>query len=72
MNIDCIIKINNTQGDNPKDIVVVIPMYNLIELTDNYSKTSGSLQYFRNDPNDIMVNSKSFFPKMGITGKTPS
>ena len=35
--------INNTQIDNAKDIEIVIPMYNLIEYSDNYSKTSGSL-----------------------------
>ena len=39
---DCIAKINNTQVDNAKDIDIVMPMYNLIEHTDNYSKTSGS------------------------------
>ena len=32
----CISKINNTQIDNAKDIDVVMPMYNLIEYTDNY------------------------------------
>ena len=35
--------INNTQVDNAKDIDIVIPMYNLIEYSDNYAKTSGSL-----------------------------
>ena len=40
---DCISKINNTQVDNAKDIDIVMPMYNLIEYSDNYSKTSGSL-----------------------------
>ena len=36
-------EINNTQVDNAKDINIVVPMYNLIEYTDNYSKTSGGL-----------------------------
>ena len=40
---DCISKINNTQVDNATDINIVMPMYNLIEYSDNYSKTSGSL-----------------------------
>ena len=40
---DCISEINNTQIDNAKYIDVVMPMYNLIEYSDNYSKTSGSL-----------------------------
>ena len=39
----CISKINNTEIDNAKDIDIVMPMYNLIEYNDNYSKTSGSL-----------------------------
>ena len=39
----CISEINNTQADNAKDVDVVIPMYNLIEYSNNYSKTSGSL-----------------------------
>ena len=40
---NCISEINNTQMDNAKDINIVMPMYNLIENSDNYSKTSGSL-----------------------------
>ena len=40
---DCISKINNAQVDNAKDIDIVMLMYNLIEYSDNYSKTSGSL-----------------------------
>ena len=31
---------NNTQVDDAHDIDVVIPMYNLIECSDNYLKTS--------------------------------
>ena len=40
---NCISEINNTQVDNAKDINIVMPMYNLIEYSDNYAKTSGSL-----------------------------
>ena len=40
---NCISKINNTQIDNAEYIDIVLPMYNLIEYSDNYSKTSGSL-----------------------------
>ena len=36
----CISRINNTDIDNPKDIDIVMPMYNLIECSNNYSKTS--------------------------------
>ena len=39
---NCISEINNTQVDNAKDIDIVVPMYNLIEYSDNYAKTSGS------------------------------
>ena len=37
---NCINEINNTQIDKAKDIDIVIPMYNLIEHSDNYAKTS--------------------------------
>ena len=37
---DSISEINNTQTDNAKDIDVMMPMYNLIEYSDKYSKTS--------------------------------
>ena len=40
---DCISEINYTQIDNAKYIDVIMPMYNLIEYSDNYSKTSGGL-----------------------------
>ena len=40
---NCISKINNTQIDNAEDIDVVMPMYNLTEYTNDYSKTSGRL-----------------------------
>ena len=47
----CISEINNTQVDNAKDIDIVMPMYNLIEYSDNYSKASGSLwQYCKDIP----------------------
>ena len=43
--------INNAQLDNGKYIGIVIPMYNLIEYSDNYSKTSGRLwQYYTDEP----------------------
>ena len=39
----CISRINGTDIDNAQDIDIVMPMYNLIEYCNNYSKTSGSL-----------------------------
>ena len=40
---NCISEINNTQVDNANDLDIVMARYNLIEYSDNYSKTSGSL-----------------------------
>ena len=69
----CISRINNTDIDNAQDIDMVMPMYNLIEYSDNYSKTSGSLwQYYKDDPNDNITQSESFKSKIKITGKTPA
>ena len=58
--IKCISRINNTDIDNAQDIDIVMPMYNLIEYSDNYLKTSGSLwQYYKDDPNDNRNNWKN-------------
>ena len=47
---DCITEINNTQVDDAQKIDIVMPMYNFIEYSDVYLKTSGSLwQYYRNE-----------------------
>ena len=46
---NCIRKINNTQIDNAEYIDIVMPMYNLIESSNNYSKTSGSLWQYCNE-----------------------
>ena len=67
----CISRINNTDIANAQDIDIVMPMYNLIEYSDNYSKRSGSLwQYYKHDPNNDIANSESFKFKVKITGKT--
>ena len=73
--ITCISEINNTQIDNAKGIDIVMPMYNLIEYSDNYAKTTGRLwQYFRDDDGDgdniDIEDTKSFKFKVKITGKT--
>ena len=50
-----------------------MPMYNLIEYSDNYSKTSGSLwQYYKDEPNDNLTDSESIRFKIEITGNTPA
>lgn len=40
---DCINKVNNKQDNNAKDLDVVIPMYNQIEYSKNYSRISGGV-----------------------------
>ena len=78
---NCISEINNTQIDNAKDIDIVMPMYNLIEYSDNYAKTTGSLwQYCKDIParsnNNQIVNftannlTDSFNFKVKFTGQT--
>ena len=78
---NCISEINNTQIDNAKDIDIVMPMYNLIEYSDNYAKTTGSLWQYckdipaRNNNNEIIEFTggnltDSFNFKAKITGRT--
>ena len=78
---NCISEINNTQIDNAKDIDIVMPMYNLIEYSDNYAKTKGSLWQYckdipaRNANGEIIIFSEdnttdSFKFKAKITGET--
>ena len=48
---DSISKINNTKVDNAQKVDFIMPMYNLIEYSDAYSRTSGNiLQYYRDRP----------------------
>ena len=69
----CISRINNTDIDNAQDIDIVMPMYNLIDYSSNYSKTSGNLlQYCKVDPNNNTTESESFKFNVKITGKTPN
>ena len=47
----CISKINNAQVDSAKDIDVLMPVYNLIDYSDDYSKNWGSLwKCYRDEP----------------------
>ena len=77
----CISKINNTLIDNAEDLDIVMPMYNLLEYSKNYRKTTGSFwDYYRDEPNSglggnnnnakfSIKDSKSFDYKTSITGK---
>ena len=49
-----------------------MPMYNLLEYSKNYRKTTGSLwNYYRDEPsNPLSSNSESFKYKTSITGNT--
>ena len=66
-------RINNADIDIAQDIDIMMLMYNLIEYSDNYSKTSGGLwQYYKDDPNYNLTDSESFKSKVRKTGKTPN
>ena len=74
-------KINNALIYNAEDSGIVIPMYNLLEYSKNYRKTTGSLwNYYRDKPNSSksvennnanysIKDSKYFDYKTSVTGK---
>ena len=72
----CTTKINDVFVDEANHIYIAMPMYNLIEYSDNYSDTSGSLWQFKRDevPDnnaDLAIdNSQSFKYKAALLGKT--
>ena len=70
--INCISKINAVKIDNAEELDVVMPMYNLLEYSKNYKKTTGSLwNYYRDEPsNPLSSNSESFKYKTSIMGIT--
>ena len=45
----CITHINDEHVDNADNLDIIMPMYNLIEYSDNYSDTSGSLWQIKRD-----------------------
>ena len=61
--------------ENAEDLDIVIPMYNLLEYSDNYFMTLGSLWNYYKDEidgvDDIASQVKSFKYKAKITGKQP-
>ena len=71
--VNCISNINGVKIDNVEDLDVIIPMYNLLEYSKNYRKTTGSLwNYYRDKPsNPLFSNSESFKYKTNTVGKTP-
>ena len=77
-----ITQINETFVDEAKHINITMPMYNLIEYSDNYSDTSGSLRQFKRDEqpkenngnisNVSTNNSSSFKYKSNFIGTIPN
>ena len=75
--VSCITRINGELIEDPDDLDIVIPMYNLLEYSKNYRKTIGSLyNYYRDElggnynNNDNTINSDTFRYKNRITGNT--
>ena len=79
--VSCMTKINNEFIENADDLDIVMPMYNLLEYSKNYSKTIGSLyNYYRDElsddnnlnnfPNTNVVNSNAFEYKNKIIVNT--
>ena len=71
----CRTEINETFIDEAEHINIAMPMYNLIEYSDNYSDTSGSLWQFKRDKiigniNLTNNNSSSFKYKSNLIGNT--
>ena len=63
----CNLEINDEPVDTAENLDIVMPMYNLIEYSDNYQDSSATLyQYKRDEPpddidNNLAVNSSSYF-----------
>ena len=62
----CTTKINDVFVDEANHIYIAMPMYNLIEYSDNYSDTSGSLWQFKRDEvpannADLTINNSQSF-----------
>ena len=54
---NCIPKVNNVLIDNAEDLDIVMSMYNLLEYSKNYRKTTGSFwNYYRDEPNNPPLN----------------
>ena len=75
----CVAHINDEHIDTAENLDIIKPMYNLIEYSDNYSYTSGSLYQFKRDESPVnnvgnlinvtLNNSASFECKASLLGK---
>ena len=71
--------INDEHVETAENLDIIMPMYNLIEYSDNYSDSSGSLYQFKRDEssmnndgnplNAALNNSSSFKYKSSLLGK---
>ena len=79
--VSCITRINGELIEDADDLDIVMSMYNLLEYSENYRKTIGSLyNYYRDELSDDaddnnfdnikVVNSEAFKSKNKITGNT--
>ena len=76
----CITHINDEHIETAEKLDIIMPMYNLIEYSDNYADSSGSLYQFKRDEspknddgnplNVALDNSTSFKYKASLLGKT--
>ena len=75
----CITHINDEHVDNADNLDIIMPMYNLIEYSDNYSDTSGSLWQFKRDEQNMsngnpanvaIANPSSFKYKSSLIGES--
>ena len=75
----CVTHINDEHIETSENLDIIMPMYNLIEYSDNYSDSSGSLYQFKRDEspmndnnnplNITWNNSSSFKYKASLLGK---
>ena len=49
----CVTHINDEHVETAKNMDIIMPMYNLIEYSDNYADSSGSLYQFKRDETPI-------------------
>ena len=75
----CVPHINDEHVETAENLDIIIPMYNLLEYSDNYAVSSGSMWQFKRDEspmndagnalNVALDNSSSFKYKASLSGK---
>ena len=75
----CVTYINDEHVETAENLDIIMPIYNLIEYSDNYADSSGSLYQFKRDespknnagnPNNVALdNSTTFRNKASLVGK---